>query len=80
MTMNRNCRGWCPDPIDTTAQQFANGQPGQPGMNDEEAYALQQIGNAMALIGEFIAMMNAAGSSYAQADKSSALPPPPAAS
>lgn len=69
-----------PDPIDSTAQQFANGQPGQPGMNDVEAYVLQQIGNAMALIGEFIAMMNAGGSSYAQADKSSALPPPPATS
>ena len=72
-----------PDPIQASAQQFANGQPwpgGQPGMNDVEAYALQQIGNAMALIGEFIVLMNAAGSSYAQADKSSTMPPPPASS
>jgi hypothetical protein len=64
-----------PDPIQPAAQAFANGQNGQPGMNDVQAYALQQIGNAMALVGEFIALMNASGVNYAQTDESSALPP-----
>lgn len=65
-----------PDGIQPLAQAFANGQNGQPGMNDVEAYALQQIGNAMAMVGEFIALMNSAGSTYADADASSAVPPP----
>lgn len=62
------------DPIQSAAVTFANGQNGQPGMNDIQAYALQQVGNAMAMVGEFIAMLNAAGWSYAQADASSTLP------
>jgi hypothetical protein len=62
------------DPIQSMAQAFANGQNGQPGMNDVEAYALQQIGNAMALVGEFIALMNSSGNSYATADTNSEVP------
>jgi hypothetical protein len=62
------------DPIQSAALAFANGQNGQPGMNDVQAYALQQVGNAMAMVGEFIAMLNATGWSYAQADASSTLP------
>lgn len=63
-----------PDPIQPAAVAFANGQNGQPGMNDIQAYALQQIGNAMALVGEFIALMNASGVNYAETDANSALP------
>jgi hypothetical protein len=63
------------DPIQGAAQAFADGQNGQPGMNDVQAYALQQVANAMALVGEFIALMNAAGDNYSQTDASSALPP-----
>jgi hypothetical protein len=63
-----------PDPIQQPAQDFANGQNGQPGMNDAQAFALQQIGNAMALVGEFIALMNSAGDNYATADSNSAVP------
>jgi hypothetical protein len=33
-----------------------------------------QIGNAMALVGEFIALMNASGVNYAETDANSALP------
>lgn len=62
------------DPIQQSAQSFANGSNGQPGMNDVEAYVLQQVGNAMGLLGQFLAMMNGAGFSYAQADASSMLP------
>jgi hypothetical protein len=63
-----------PDPIQPAAVAFANGQNGQPGMNDIQAYALQEIGNAMALVGEFIALMNASGVNYAETDANSALP------
>jgi hypothetical protein len=63
-----------PDPIQASAIAFANGQNGQPGMNDVEAFALQQVGNAMALLGQFMAMMNGAGYSYSLADASSVLP------
>jgi hypothetical protein len=63
-----------PDPIQPAAVAFANGQNGQPGMNDIQAFALQQIGNAMALVGEFIALMNASGVNYAETDANSALP------
>jgi len=63
------------DPISASAISFANGSNGQPGMNDIQAYALQQIGNAMGLLGQFMAMLNASGWSYAQADVSSKLPP-----
>jgi hypothetical protein len=63
-----------PDPIQSAAVAFANGQNGQPGMNDIQAYALQQIGDAMALVGEFVALMNAAGVNYAETDANSALP------
>jgi hypothetical protein len=66
------------DPIQQNAQDFANGTGGQPGMNDLQAFALQQIGNAMALVGEFLALMNQAGSKYASADESSFAPAPPA--
>jgi hypothetical protein len=62
------------DPIQKSAQSFADGSNGQPGMNDVEAYVLQQVGNAMGLLGQFLAMMNGAGFSYAQADASSLLP------
>jgi hypothetical protein len=62
------------DPIQAAATAFANGQNGQPGINDIQAYALQQVANAMAMVGEYIAMLNAAGWSYAQADASSTLP------
>jgi hypothetical protein len=64
-----------PDSIQQAAQTFANGQNGQPGMNDIQAYALEQIGNAMAAVGQFIVLMNTAGISYATADTNSALPP-----
>lgn len=63
-----------PDPIQKSAISFANGSDGEPGMNDVEAYVLQQVGNAMGLLGQFLAMMNGAGFSYAQADASSLLP------
>lgn len=63
-----------PDPIQGTAKAFANGQDGTPGMNDIEAFALQTVGNAMGLLGVFMAMMNAAGYAYTQADASSFLP------
>lgn len=63
-----------PDAIQQQAQQFANGQDGQPGMNSQQAYALQTIGGVMALVGEFIALINAAGNAYATADTNSALP------
>ena len=62
------------DPIQSSAVAFANGSDGNPGMNDVEAYVLQQVGNAMGLLGQFLAMMNGAGWSYAQADASSMLP------
>ena len=63
-----------PDPIQKSAVPFANGSNGQPGMNDVQAYVLQQVGNAMGLLGQFLAMMNGAGFGYAQADASSVLP------
>lgn len=65
-----------PDPIQAAAQAFADGQNGGPGMNDIEAYTLQQVANAMGLLGQFMAMMNAAGYSYSQADASAVVPPP----
>lgn len=63
------------DPIADSANSFANGSDGQPGMNDVQAYVLQQVGNAMGLLGQFMAMLNAAGWSYAQSDVTSKLPP-----
>lgn len=63
------------DPIQQTAQQFADGTNGQPGMNAVQEYALEQVADCMAVIGEFIALLNSAAQQYAQADASSALPP-----
>jgi hypothetical protein len=70
-----------PDPIQSTAQKFANGSDGNPGMNAVQTYALEQIGDAMAIVGEFIATMNAAARQYAEADVQSFMPElPPAGS
>jgi hypothetical protein len=63
-----------PSVIQQSAQSFA-GTPGSPGINDQQAYLLQSIGNAMALVGEFIAVLNAAEGAYASADTNSAMPP-----
>jgi hypothetical protein len=62
------------DVIQPMAAAFANGQNGQPGMNAVQEFGLQQIGNAMALVGEFIALMNASGNSYATTDANSVVP------
>jgi hypothetical protein len=63
-----------PSEIQGMAQSFANGSDGQPGMNAQQEYLLQSIGNSMALVGEFIAVLNAAGGAYATADSNSAMP------
>jgi hypothetical protein len=64
------------DPIAQPAQEFAEGSNGQPGMNAVQEYALQQVADAIAVVGEFIALLNAAAQQYSQADVSSFLPPP----
>jgi hypothetical protein len=66
------------DPIQQKAVAFANGDgsAANPGINAVQQYALQAIGNAMGLLGEFIVAINNAGATYAQADESSKLPPP----
>lgn len=64
-----------PDPVQQTAQQFANGTNGQPGMNDMQAYMLQQIGDAMSAVGQYIAVLSMAADAYASADFNSVLPP-----
>jgi hypothetical protein len=64
-----------PDPIQQAAQQFADGTNGQPGMNDMQAYLLQQIGDAMSMVGQYIAVLSMAANAYAQADFNSVLPP-----
>lgn len=63
------------DPLRTQAQQFANGQNGQPGMNDAQAYALQCVANSMATLGQFIVLVQYIATSYANADFNSILPP-----
>jgi hypothetical protein len=63
-----------PDAIQSQAQQFANGQDGQPGINAIQAYTMKAIADSMELVGQFIALINAAGNAYATADTNSALP------
>jgi hypothetical protein len=63
-----------PDPLQSTAQQFADGQNGQPGMNDAQAFALQGIGNAMAALGEFVVLAQSIADGYASADFNSIMP------
>jgi hypothetical protein len=71
------------DPIATMAQAFAYGATGVPsakgpinvlGMNDQIAYAFERTAGLVEVVGQFLALMNAAGFTYAQADVSSALP------
>jgi hypothetical protein len=63
------------DPLQTMAQQYANGSNGQPGMNDIQANALQSIGNAMATVGQLIALTQSVATGLADADYNSELPP-----
>jgi hypothetical protein len=63
------------DPLQGEAQQFANGGNGQPGMNDIQAAALQSIGNAMATVGQLIALTQSVATGLADADYNSELPP-----
>jgi hypothetical protein len=64
-----------PDPLQGDAQQFANGGNGQPGMNDIQAAALQSIGNAMATVGQLIALTQSVATGLADADYNSGMPP-----
>lgn len=64
-----------PDPMQQSAQQFADGTNGQPGMNDMQAYLLQQIGDAMSAVGQYLAVLMMAADGYAQADFNSVVPP-----
>ena len=77
LTVNGNNDGpeTVADPIQANAIAFAEGTEGQPGMNDAEAYTLQQVGNAMAVLGRMIMMMSKAGYAYVSADFNSQLPP-----
>jgi hypothetical protein len=63
------------DPLQGEAQQFANGGNGQPGMNDIQAAALQSIGNAMATVGQLIALTQSVATGLADADYNSQMPP-----
>lgn len=64
-----------PDPLQPDAQKYASGGDGQPGMNDVQAYMLQAIGNAMATVGQFIALTQSVATGLADADFNSQLPP-----
>lgn len=64
-----------PDPLQPEAQQYANGGNGSPGMNDVQAYTLQSVGNAMATVGQLIALTQSVATALADADFNSELPP-----
>lgn len=64
-----------PDFIAPTAQAFADGSNGQPGINAAQEQVLQSVGNVMAMVGEFVAAMNDAGEAYGIADVNSNFPP-----
>lgn len=64
-----------PDFIAPTAQAFADGSNGQPGINAAQEQVLQSVGNVMAMVGEFVAAMSDAGEAYGIADVNSNFPP-----
>ncbi len=64
-----------PDFIAPTAQAFADGSDGKPGINEAQEQVLQSVGNVMAMVGEFLAAMNDAGEAYGIADVHSYFPP-----
>jgi hypothetical protein len=49
-------------------------------MNPVQEKALQQIGMALELVGEYIAMVNVAGQTYGKSDRKSKFPDPPPSS
>lgn len=59
-------------PVQDPAKKFAE------EINPAQEKALWQMANALEIVGQYIAALNAAGQSYAKTDRASNMPPPPA--
>jgi hypothetical protein len=60
-----------PSEIQGQAQQFAD------SINPAQEKVLEQIANALEVVGQFVAGVDHAGQSYGQSDRKAMFPPPP---
>ncbi|MCD0484786.1 hypothetical protein LO771_20910 [Streptacidiphilus sp. ASG 303] len=65
---------------DVSASFQKNARDFAATMNPVQEKVLLQIGNALELVGQFLAAVNQAGQSYALMDRKAELPPPPGGS